>query len=237
MTISKKPFYIRRTSTRTVNKTTSPTPTDVKNVPLIPQYSSLESLYEPKTLSLGNQYTRGLPNPTCIERFESAKHLAEVNSYRKKNTLTYPLLNQSKKSHPRQADVASSSSGGDDDDACQSNSVAQSTSIIKHHSSSASSLSSSPSPSSSITSNSSSNHKKQKVSLPTKSYLPVPPRHLETIGHIQKIQIGSFLIDVWYLAPYPEEYSRLETLYICEFCLKYMKSSYIAKRHKVNYYL
>lgn len=79
MTISKKPYYVRRTSTRTANKAASPLPLDVKNVPLIPQYSSLESLYEPETLTLGNQYTRGLPNPTCIERFENAKQLAEVS--------------------------------------------------------------------------------------------------------------------------------------------------------------
>lgn len=70
--------------------------------------------------------------------------------------------------------------------------------------------------------------------LPTKAFLPVAPRHPENVGYIRKIQIGSFLIDAWYLAPYPEEYSSLEVLYICEFCLKYMKSSYIAKRHKVN---
>ncbi|KAI9317729.1 acyl-CoA N-acyltransferase, partial [Dichotomocladium elegans] len=51
---------------------------------------------------------------------------------------------------------------------------------------------------------------------------------------IQKVQIRSFLIDVWYLSPYPEEYSHLEILFICEYCLKYMKSSFIAKRHKIK---
>ncbi|KAI9498801.1 acyl-CoA N-acyltransferase, partial [Zychaea mexicana] len=51
---------------------------------------------------------------------------------------------------------------------------------------------------------------------------------------IQKVQIGSYLIDVWYLAPYPEEYSHLEVLYICEFCLRYMKSAFVAKRHKAK---
>lgn len=51
---------------------------------------------------------------------------------------------------------------------------------------------------------------------------------------IQKVQIGFYLIDVWYPAPYPEEYSQLEVLHICDFCLRYMKSAFIAKRHKVR---
>ena len=30
-------------------------------------------------------------------------------------------------------------------------------------------------------------------------------------------------IKVWYQSPYPEEYTVLPKIYICEFCLKYMK--------------
>jgi hypothetical protein len=41
-------------------------------------------------------------------------------------------------------------------------------------------------------------------------------------------------MDTWYVAPYPEEYSQYSTLYICEFCMKYMKTEYIAGRHKVS---
>ncbi|MDA4132343.1 MAG: hypothetical protein OK454_04360, partial [Thaumarchaeota archaeon] len=41
-------------------------------------------------------------------------------------------------------------------------------------------------------------------------------------------------IDTWYAAPYPEEYSRNRVLYICEFCLKYMNSDYVAWRHKLK---
>ncbi|OAD04110.1 hypothetical protein MUCCIDRAFT_141157 [Mucor lusitanicus CBS 277.49] len=77
--------------------------------------------------------------------------------------------------------------------------------------------------------------RKKTVPLPTKSFLPLASRHHhEGLGHIRKIQIGMYVIDVWYLAPYPEEYSRLSVLHICEFCLKYMKSQYIAKRHKIK---
>jgi histone acetyltransferase SAS3 len=51
---------------------------------------------------------------------------------------------------------------------------------------------------------------------------------------IQCINFGGYEIDTWYAAPYPEEYSRNRVLYICEFCLKYMNSDYVAWRHKVR---
>lgn len=50
---------------------------------------------------------------------------------------------------------------------------------------------------------------------------------------IQNIHFGGYEIDTWYSAPYPEEYSKNKTLYICEFCLKYMNSEYVSWRHKV----
>ncbi|KAJ2887557.1 Histone acetyltransferase [Coemansia asiatica] len=52
------------------------------------------------------------------------------------------------------------------------------------------------------------------------------------IGYqVKKIRIGSFEIDSWYISPYPDEYSRHPLLYICEFCLKYMKSEFTYQRH------
>ena len=50
---------------------------------------------------------------------------------------------------------------------------------------------------------------------------------------IKCINFGGYEIDTWHAAPYPEEYSRNRVLYICEFCLKYMNSDYVAWRHKV----
>ena len=38
-------------------------------------------------------------------------------------------------------------------------------------------------------------------------------------------------MEVWYQSPYPEEYSCLPKLYICEFCLKYLKSATQLRRH------
>ncbi|KAF2720334.1 hypothetical protein K431DRAFT_226682 [Polychaeton citri CBS 116435] len=51
---------------------------------------------------------------------------------------------------------------------------------------------------------------------------------------IKCINFGAYEIDTWHAAPYPEEYSRNKHLYICEFCLKYMSSDYVAWRHKLK---
>ncbi|KAL8933407.1 MAG: hypothetical protein Q9216_006380, partial [Gyalolechia sp. 2 TL-2023] len=51
---------------------------------------------------------------------------------------------------------------------------------------------------------------------------------------IKCVNFGGFEIETWYAAPYPEEYSRNRVLYICEFCLKYMNSDYVAWRHKLK---
>jgi len=46
------------------------------------------------------------------------------------------------------------------------------------------------------------------------------------------IEIGNVAIQTWYSAPYPEEYARCSKLYLCEFCLKYMKSKEMLTRHR-----
>ncbi|XP_037545260.1 histone acetyltransferase KAT7 [Nematolebias whitei] len=48
---------------------------------------------------------------------------------------------------------------------------------------------------------------------------------------IKTIVFGRFELDTWYHSPYPEEYARLGRLYMCEFCLKYIKSQTILRRH------
>lgn len=45
------------------------------------------------------------------------------------------------------------------------------------------------------------------------------------------IEMGKFEMEVWYQSPYPEDYARLPKLYLCEYCLRYMKSRTILKRH------
>ena len=43
------------------------------------------------------------------------------------------------------------------------------------------------------------------------------------VKNIEKIEIGQYEIDSWYFSPYPDAYAKVEKLFICENCLKYMK--------------
>ncbi|XP_017119955.1 males-absent on the first protein [Drosophila elegans] len=43
------------------------------------------------------------------------------------------------------------------------------------------------------------------------------------IKYIDKLQFGNYEIDTWYFSPFPEEYGKARTLYVCEYCLKYMR--------------
>ncbi|XP_060527535.1 histone acetyltransferase KAT7 isoform X3 [Cylas formicarius] len=48
------------------------------------------------------------------------------------------------------------------------------------------------------------------------------------------IEMGKYEMEVWYQSPYPEDYARLPKLYICEYCLRYMKSRTILERHVIK---
>lgn len=61
-----------------------------------------------------------------------------------------------------------------------------------------------------------------------------PKKASDNASQIECIEFGGWEIDTWYAAPYPAEYSRNRVLYICEFCLKYMNSDYVAWRHKLK---
>ncbi|KAI9009483.1 acyl-CoA N-acyltransferase [Gaertneriomyces semiglobifer] len=54
----------------------------------------------------------------------------------------------------------------------------------------------------------------------------------KSFPRIPLIRFGPYEIQTWYNSPYPEEYNDQGLLYICEFCFKYMKSGFVAGRHK-----
>jgi histone acetyltransferase MYST1 len=56
------------------------------------------------------------------------------------------------------------------------------------------------------------------------------------VKNINVIELGRYEIETWYFSPYPEEYSKCDKLFICEFCLKYMKKQRTLQRHKVSHY-
>jgi len=54
------------------------------------------------------------------------------------------------------------------------------------------------------------------------------------VKNISNIILGKYQVEAWYFSPYPEEYSNEDTLYVCEFCLKYMKKHKTLLRHKAE---
>lgn len=56
---------------------------------------------------------------------------------------------------------------------------------------------------------------------------------LTRVKYITKIQIGKYEIDTWYFSQYPEKYAIEPKLYICEYCLKYMRFASSLQIHKV----
>ena len=45
------------------------------------------------------------------------------------------------------------------------------------------------------------------------------------------IQFGVYEIETWYKSPYPDDYWQLNKIFLCEFCLKYMKTKTTLSRH------
>jgi hypothetical protein len=46
--------------------------------------------------------------------------------------------------------------------------------------------------------------------------------------------MGTWEIEAWYYSPFPAEYSEIDTLYVCEFCLSYMKKRKTLRKHKAE---
>ncbi|MBN3295379.1 KAT5 acetyltransferase, partial [Amia calva] len=52
--------------------------------------------------------------------------------------------------------------------------------------------------------------------------------------NIDCIELGRHRLKPWYFSPYPQELTALPILYLCEFCLKYLKSLKCLQRHLVR---
>jgi len=46
------------------------------------------------------------------------------------------------------------------------------------------------------------------------------------------MQIGNYNVETWYWSPYPDEYRNVPKLYMCEYCLKYMRKPKTLEAHK-----
>ncbi|OCT59043.1 hypothetical protein XELAEV_18001533mg [Xenopus laevis] len=58
---------------------------------------------------------------------------------------------------------------------------------------------------------------------PTTAALEKEHEAITKIKYVDKIHIGNFEIDAWYFSPFPEDYGKQPKLWVCEYCLKYMK--------------
>ncbi|KAJ7116421.1 hypothetical protein C8R44DRAFT_627545 [Mycena epipterygia] len=89
----------------------------------------------------------------------------------------------------------------------------------------------------------------QQSQVPSPSASPAPSSASGALGmarhnhdsasaplRISTIRFGQYDIKTWYNAPFPEEYANIPDgrLWICEFCLKYMKSSFGSTRHRMK---
>lgn len=65
---------------------------------------------------------------------------------------------------------------------------------------------------------------------------PAEREHQEItkVKNIKVVELGRYEIDTWYFSPYPEEFATCEKLFLCEFCLKYMKKKKTLLRHRLK---
>ena len=52
--------------------------------------------------------------------------------------------------------------------------------------------------------------------------------------NVQMVELGCFRIRPWYFSPYPVDLTKEPVIYLCEFCLKYLKSAKCLERHRVS---
>ncbi|XP_063220183.1 histone acetyltransferase KAT8-like [Bacillus rossius redtenbacheri] len=66
---------------------------------------------------------------------------------------------------------------------------------------------------------------------PTTAALEKEHEAITKVKYIDKLQFGRYEIDTWYFSPYPEEYGKQPKLWICEYCLKYMRLEKTCRYH------
>lgn len=52
--------------------------------------------------------------------------------------------------------------------------------------------------------------------------------------NVQMVELGMYRIRPWYFSPYPVDLTKEPVIFLCEFCLKYLKSAKCLERHRVS---
>ena len=68
---------------------------------------------------------------------------------------------------------------------------------------------------------------------PTMAELEKEHEEITKVKNISRIIMGGWEVEAWYFSPFPAEYN-VETLYVCEYCLKYMRLRRNYHRHKAQ---
>ncbi len=66
---------------------------------------------------------------------------------------------------------------------------------------------------------------------------PTPPQDCSPASReyrLRTIEFGGHEMDTWYHSPFPVEYTQISKIYVCQFCLKYFKSSLTLHKHAVG---
>ncbi|XP_071488156.1 histone acetyltransferase KAT8-like [Diadema antillarum] len=66
---------------------------------------------------------------------------------------------------------------------------------------------------------------------PTTAALEREHEAITKVKYVNRVQIGKYEIDAWYFSPFPEDYGKQPKLWICEYCLKYMRFEKTFRRH------
>ena len=66
---------------------------------------------------------------------------------------------------------------------------------------------------------------------PTTAALEREHEAITKVKYVDRIQFGKFEVDAWYFSPFPEDFGKQPKLWICEFCLKYMR---LEKSYRVH---
>jgi histone acetyltransferase MYST1 len=66
---------------------------------------------------------------------------------------------------------------------------------------------------------------------PDLAELEAEHHEITKVKNIAQIVMGKYLVEAWYYSPFPPPYHQAETLYICEYCLKYMRKPQFFLKH------
>lgn len=66
---------------------------------------------------------------------------------------------------------------------------------------------------------------------PDLAELEAEHHEITKVKNVCEIVMGKHLVEAWYYSPFPPPYHQADTLYICEFCLKYMRKPQFFLKH------